>query len=133
MAATIGTPVAANPLSRFVDKARVLVISAPSATDRKLHDQDHDLASFSAEMNDRDLVVIHLIGDQARDTRADSLDAVTVRRAAGLEPDRFGVALIGKDGGVKLRRKTPIAVPELFRVIDAMPMRRDEMKRNGKR
>jgi hypothetical protein len=84
-------------------------------------------------MNDRDLVVVHAIGVQASDTRADRLDATAVRRAVGLAPDRFGVVLVGKDGGVKLRRESPITVTELFQVIDAMPMRRQEMRRRTSR
>jgi hypothetical protein len=41
---------------------------------------------------------------------------------------RQSVRLIGKDGGVKLDRDTPVAVAELFALIDAMPMRRAERK-----
>jgi hypothetical protein len=40
----------------------------------------------------------------------------------------FRVRLIGKDGGVKLDRDTPVVVAELFALIDAMPMRRVERK-----
>ena len=122
VAGLIGMAMAAAPLAQFVGAARVFVVSAPTASDPKLLLQDHDLASFSAEMDDRDLVVVHVIGDQVGDTRADRLDAAIVRRAAGLVTARFGVVLIGKDGGVKLRSDVPIAVGELFRVIDAMPM-----------
>ena len=42
----------------------------------------------------------------------------------------FAFVLVGKNGGVKLiRKKTPITREELFAIIDAMPMRRDEMRR----
>lgn len=41
---------------------------------------------------------------------------------------RFMVTLIGKDGGEKLRREVPLVPEELFAVVDAMPMRRAEMK-----
>jgi hypothetical protein len=39
----------------------------------------------------------------------------------------FEVLLIGKDGGVKLRQQEPVGTDVLFAVIDAMPMRRQEM------
>jgi hypothetical protein len=45
-----------------------------------------------------------------------------------LQIDGFEIFLIGMDGGVKLRSKTPISVEELYAVIDAMPMRRREMR-----
>ena len=40
----------------------------------------------------------------------------------------FSVVLIGKDGGEKLRRATPLSPEELFAIVDAMPMRRAEMR-----
>jgi hypothetical protein len=40
----------------------------------------------------------------------------------------FSVVLIGKDGGEKLRRATPIAPAELFSLVDSMPMRQAEMR-----
>ena len=45
-----------------------------------------------------------------------------------LQIDGFEIVLIGKDGGVKLRSKTPLDVETLYAVIDAMPMRRREMR-----
>jgi hypothetical protein len=42
----------------------------------------------------------------------------------------FRIVLIGKDGGSKMVRDEIITVGELFRVIDRMPMRRQEMRQN---
>ncbi|MBE36310.1 MAG: hypothetical protein CMI16_12280 [Opitutaceae bacterium] len=42
-------------------------------------------------------------------------------------PD-FSITLIGKGGGVKLKRDEVLSTAELFAVIDAMPMRRPEMR-----
>jgi len=39
----------------------------------------------------------------------------------------FEVVLIGLDGGVKLRKERIVKPPELFELIDRMPMRRAEM------
>lgn len=44
----------------------------------------------------------------------------------------FALVLIGKDGGEKHRSDKVMSTEELFAIIDAMPMRRSEMKRNGK-
>lgn len=41
----------------------------------------------------------------------------------------FQVLLIGRDGGVKLRRDSPVDGSEIAALIDTMPMRRNEMKR----
>ena len=40
-----------------------------------------------------------------------------------------GVLLIGKDGGVKFEENFPVHPEVLFALVDAMPMRRAEMKR----
>lgn len=42
----------------------------------------------------------------------------------------FEVILIGLDGEVKLRKNTVLTVETLFNTIDAMPMRRSELKTN---
>lgn len=47
--------------------------------------------------------------------------------AEGLRPAQgVRVLLIGKDGGVKLRRDAPVDPDEIIGLIDAMPMRRRE-------
>lgn len=48
----------------------------------------------------------------------------------GVSFDEFTVILIGKDGTVKDRRKEIWPVDLLLRRIDAMPMRRWEMKQD---
>ena len=49
------------------------------------------------------------------------------------ETGQFAVILIGKDGTEKYRTNTLLQTKELFAVIDAMPMRRAEMKRKGEK
>ena len=44
----------------------------------------------------------------------------------------FTVVLIGKDGGEKFRAGKPTQAEEFFALIDAMPMRRAEMRRKKK-
>ncbi len=43
---------------------------------------------------------------------------------------RFTAILVGKDGGDKLTLTEPITLQKLYGTIDAMPMRRNEMKRH---
>jgi len=120
---------ASSPFAAYVDHSRVLVISSPSDIDAELKRQEAEVAAEPKGMGERDLVVIRAVGAQAKDDHGRALDASAVRQAAGLEPGRFGVALIGKDGGVKLRRRDALPLHELFETVDAMPMRQAEMKR----
>ena len=45
-----------------------------------------------------------------------------------LRPRGFMLVLIGKDGGVKLRKPFPWDVRQLMRAIDSMPMRQREIR-----
>ncbi len=79
-------------------------------------------------MLDRDLVVIRIVGTAVDAPQNVKRDSQALREAVGLRADRFGVALIGKDGSKALSRTKPITTLSLFEAIDAMPMRRQEMK-----
>ena len=63
----------------------------------------------------------------------EALESNGVRRLSerfGMVGGRVAVVLIGKDGGVKLRREGEIDLDEIFERIDGMPMRRNEMRRS---
>jgi hypothetical protein len=51
-----------------------------------------------------------------------------MRHRFKVEPPDFLVILIGKDGEEKLSNKAPVPVDQLERLIDSMPMRKDEMR-----
>ena len=48
-----------------------------------------------------------------------------------IEPGSFTIVLIGKDNTEKYRSDTVIAIAQLFSIIDAMPMRKAEIKKKG--
>jgi hypothetical protein len=75
------------------------------------------LDSDKSVLDERDIQALSDISDLGRGQLRESLQI-----------DEFEIILIGKDGGVKLRSKTPISLEELFSLIDAMPMRRQEMR-----
>jgi hypothetical protein len=92
------------PLHAAPDQ-RLLVISTPSLNDDAYRTQAALLLPALAGLNERDFVVQIQFGTKS-----------------------FSVVLIGKDGGEKLRRAIPLSPEELFAVVDAMPMRRAEMR-----
>ena len=73
-ATAIAAAAGGSPLSRFVAHARVLVISAPTSSDPDLRRQDAELKARPAEVRERDLVVVRLVGDQAINVRGARLD-----------------------------------------------------------
>jgi hypothetical protein len=44
----------------------------------------------------------------------------------------FTLLLIGKDGSVKMRSKEVMAAAQIYALVDAMPMRKDEMRKMKK-
>ncbi len=110
-----------NPLAAYLWKSRVLVIAAPEADDPRLAAQRQALASARTGTAERDLVAVEAVGHDPR--------AVAIRKALSLPADGFRAVLVGKDGGAKLSADEPIPPQRLFSTIDAMPMRRDEMRR----
>lgn len=60
-------------------------------------------------------------------------DGDAVREQYGIERGTFAVILIGKDGGEKFRSEEPVGPKVFFDRIDAMPMRRREMRRGNTR
>ena len=53
------------------------------------------------------------------------------RSQYGVDPETFVVILVGKDGGEKLRSTEVVRLEKLYGTIDAMPMRRREMREKG--
>jgi hypothetical protein len=92
------------------------------------------------------VVVVFSQSDDARLARQVSLlknpgtperDLILVRGTEALRKrlrvggGAFRVALVGKDGTVQLQSARPFPRERLYAVIDAMPMRRAEMRRKG--
>ena len=119
---------AATPFPDKRWQRRLLVVAAPSA--------DHpDLARMRTEAGTdafaaRDLDLVELLGSEVRvdGEVVTSPDAAALRRAYDIDDRGFAVRLVGKDGTVKLARGEAVPMAEIYAVIDAMPMRRREMR-----
>ncbi len=118
-----------DPLKPFLWKARVLVVSAPSPGDAQLLAQDAALDAEPDGQAERELSVIRIVGTQADG----GVDAQALRERLSMPPDRFEVALVGKDGGVAHRQAHALPLAEVFARIDAMPMRRAEIRKHESR
>lgn len=126
------TPVmAAGDLSAFQWENRVLVVFGPGA-DPATAEQLRRIASEAEGLSDRDMVVLHVDGDAVHTifgTTPATPAADRLREQLDQTGDTFAAVLVGKDGGVKLRRAEPVATAELFGLVDTMPMRQSEMHR----
>ncbi len=99
---------------------RRLVVVVGRAEDPRVSEELTLLAQSKPALDERDVVVQSISPEAARRDRKElGVEAGTT----------FEVLLVGKDGGVKLRRQKPVAVAEISGLIDTMPMRREEMQR----
>ena len=102
-------------LSRYLWKNRIILTFAD--------DEDHpDLIKLKAEMKEnnceilyRDLLHFHLSNDGKTENHITTND------------QSFRILLIGKDGGIKYESNQYVSLIQLFKLIDSMPMRQDEM------
>ncbi len=108
-------PLQGQDLSTYQWKNR-LVILVGDTTDVKLKEQKSVLQNHKTELVERDILILPI--------------ANTENFQIDLEANFKGLLLIGKDGGVKLKRAFPVAMTELFEIIDNMPMRKAEIKRD---
>ena len=104
-------------LDDFKWQARPLIVFADSPFDPAFTEQMDLLTQDLPDLIDRDILWVF---DTAPDAPSD------VRKM--LRPHGFGVVLIGKDGGMKLRNALPWDMREISRVIDKMPMRQREVE-----
>jgi hypothetical protein len=129
----------APSLASLKDKNRVLLVFAPSYKDPLFQQQVAMLQHHQEELKDRDLILIAVLvhaGNAAgpgtlrtlHAPTASDTDQLALRSRFHVPQDRFAVVLIGKDGGEKLQKHTPVTIEKLNSIIDAMPMRKDEMR-----
>lgn len=97
--------------------ARPVVVFADTAADPAFREQLDLLSNRAAELAERDVILI-------TDTSPEERSALRTK----LRPRGFQLTVIGKDGGVKLRKPFPWDVRELTRQIDKMPLRQQEIR-----
>lgn len=123
------TPAAKPTLSTRIKaqrwQKRVVVLCAPTADAAELQQQKARLTAAKAQLQERDMLVLEAI-----ETELTIPEKQYVRQTLGVAPGSFAVVLIGKDGGVKRNDAKPIDPTVLFKTIDTMPMRRQEMRGN---
>lgn len=130
----LGAPISADAgMGKYRWKNRPLVVFAASASDPRFRQQMGIVSRGRSGLRDRDMVVIRVVGDTVttRLGRGPGLSAAALRRRYGVKPGQFRALLVGKDTGVKISSAQPLSLKRLFVTIDAMPMRRREMRQRG--
>lgn len=119
-------PAADRPLADYKDKNRVLLVFAPTDKDAAYVEQGKLWQGEKAGFDERQLVVVPVLADGKR---AGGDTSAGLEKKYGIDPKAFTVVLLGKDGHDAYRTAKPVKAAVLYEVIDAMPMRRAEIKR----
>ncbi|MDQ3255191.1 MAG: DUF4174 domain-containing protein [Acidobacteriota bacterium] len=113
-------------------KNRLLITFAASANDPEYVRQQRSLKEQHSGMAERDLIYVVVLengASRAGESLLSSAAAESLRKHFDAQPGEFLSILVGKDGGVEMREKKAVSPAQLYPLIDAMPMRRDEMQR----
>ncbi len=110
-------------LDNYLWKNRVVIIFKTDDNTSKVKEQLKVLKPFSSEIENREMII--LVPKKAE--RPKLLERFR------LNIDYAGLILVGKDGGVKLNQKLIVTPQTLFDLIDAMPMRRAELRNKSKK
>jgi hypothetical protein len=110
---------------------RLLFLVAPDSSTPAVAQARDNLEHRFEAVVDRDLLVIQLFLDGQSlvgDRPITVSEAAQLRLELGIDSDEQLLVLIGKDGGEKRRAPLLTDVQEIFTQIDAMPMRRNEIR-----
>ena len=117
-------------MSAYRWKQRPLLVFADHDSSLSLKSQRGIVDANRSGFAERDMVVVFVVGDQVTVELGGmpGESAAALRRQYGVS-GAFKAVLVGKDGGAKLSSFEPLSAIRLFSTIDAMPMRRNEMRR----
>ena len=107
----------ADPLDAAKGKMRPVVVLSDSREDPLIAKQMQALDRMKPELTVRDIQVL-------QESRFDG----PLHKKLGVDKTGFAVVLVGKDGTIKQVWHDPVDPRKIFTIIDAMPMRKEEMK-----
>ena len=114
-------------LNSFKWQKRVILVITSSSDEKEFIEQKNKIELKKAGIEERDLEILYVVINNLDDT-----DKTFLRKKFEIQEQKFCIILIGKDGGEKRRSHTPLLVDDLFQTIDAMPMRKQEMRSKNK-
>jgi Domain of unknown function (DUF4174) len=122
-----------NTMEKYRWENRIVLIFSPSEKNEAYRQQLSSLVEGEKGIEERDIVIFKIFEDKGITPENEQLTkniCEQLRQEFGIKKEQFCVILIGKDGGEKYRKSTILSNENLFAIIDAMPMRRTEMKKN---
>ena len=111
-----------------------MLLFAPNDESIPFKSMQRALTVNGPAVKDRDLVVFQVLeaGKSTMNSEPITNHAVQwLQEKFEISRGRFTVILVGKDGGIKLKQSEQTSLDDIFVLIDAMPMRQEEMRRTS--
>lgn len=128
----------AQNLEKHTWKNRILVVKTSDSASEKYQEQIKEFRNADEELKDRKFVLYKMIGDDFESIDYTNRELIDAGKTEGKQigktlnnQENFEVILIGLDGGVKLQQTEVLRKEALFKIVDAMPMRRNELNRKN--
>ena len=117
-------------LSSYRWKNRLLLVFSQDEDSEKIHKQFTLLQQEMAGLQERKLVLYEIYPEKYKSLNHEEkwINSGSLYKEYKKSDTSFEVVLIGLDGSVKLRQNEILSIEKLFSTIDAMPMRRWEMR-----
>ncbi|WP_462319622.1 DUF4174 domain-containing protein [Marinilabilia sp.] len=123
-------PMSAQDLSQHEWKDRLLLVLT-TENSKELYKEQMDLFKDNiAGLEERKLVIYSVMPEKyKKGIQAEKwMESTRLNDRYREGGKKFEVILLGLDGRVKLRQSEILSIEKLFRTIDAMPMRRNELR-----
>ena len=121
-----------NPLLEYQWKNRLVVINC-GQNELEYQKQIELFASVNQQVKERDIKLILIKNQIARMPDDSKIIAGELLDYLDIDANGFQVVLVGKDGGTKFTSSGLTSPSTIFALIDGMPMRRQEMKRQQRK
>ena len=118
----------AQDLRKHQWEHRIIVVSSPTFGNTDAEKQLALLKANTLALNERKLVVYHVTN---AGYTVDFHDDILVSENSESAIESFQVSLIGLDGNEKFHATTVQAAEKFFSLIDAMPMRQEELRKKN--
>lgn len=123
-------PIEAEPADFQWDN-RILIVIADSDADSLYKEQMLEFERNEKGFKERDLITFSVFRSGmsrfGKQTLHPESSTAILEKYDSVDSD-FQILLIGKDGGVKLRKDATVSAEDIFGLIDSMPMRQREMR-----
>ena len=127
-------------LQKHTWENRILIVKTSDIQSKKYQEQLKEFENSNEEMIDRKFLLYQVTGNDFvmidyKNSKVNNSGKMSEKFINKIfnEKENFEVILIGLDGGIKLQQTQILTKKELYKIVDSMAMRSDELRSNRKK